>query len=223
MIDFRVNMLGNLDIVVDGNSLLPFLGNSTKSLQLIKFLLLNRDKHVSSSELIDLFWAETDKSSNPENALKTMISRIRSNMAKAHPALKECIKSDTGTYYWNNDIPCFVDAFVFEEHASALLKQKDFNDDIRAQYMYILEIYGGDISYASSDEDWVVSRSLYLHSLYLKTVYSFIEHLKRLKDYETLIHVCRTALDIDNFDEISRRLQTEKRRKQRPLQMSMLC
>jgi hypothetical protein len=47
----------------------------------------------------------------------------------------------------------------------------------------------------------VVSRSVYLHSQYLKMVYRYLDLLKEAKDFERMIHVCRLALDVDVFDE----------------------
>ena len=51
-----------------------------------------------------------------------------------------------------------------------------------------------------------------LKSHYLEAVYSFIDYLKKRKDYDTITHVCRTALEIDAFSDVqllkSHRLET---------------
>ena len=196
-----VTMLGRFDILVEGNSALSYLNNSSKSILLLKYFLLNRNKPIAVADLIGIFWSEPDKSTNPESALKTMISRIRSSLAKASPLLKNCILSEKKSYMWNPDVDCTIDAFLFEELYKELQEESGFDEDIRGKYIQVLNLYGGDLAYSSVDEDWIVSRSMYLHHLYLRTVYRFIELLKTEHDYEMIIHVCRIALDIDTFDE----------------------
>lgn len=201
MDEIYVTMLGRFDIFVDGNSALTYLSNSSKSTLLLKFFLLNSGKSIMISDLIDMFWSEPEKSVNPESALKTMVSRIRFSLAKVSPLLKNCILSEKKSYMWNPNVRCTVDVFRFEELYTELQEEKNFDETVREKYIQLLKLYGGDLSYSTSDEEWIVGRSMYLHHLYLKTVYKFINLLKTEQDYETIIHVCRIALDIDTFDE----------------------
>lgn len=196
-----VTMLGRFDIFADGKSALAYLGNAAKSTLLLKYILLNRGKPLATAELISIFWAEPDKSANPENALKTMISRIRSGLAKASPRLKGCILSEKKSYTWNPALECVIDVFRFEELARQLVEAEQLDEKTRKKYIQALSLYGGDLAYPSADEDWIVSRSLYLHHLYLKVVSRFIELLKADLDFETVIHACRIALEFDAFDE----------------------
>jgi len=201
MENISIAILGRFNIIVDGESILPYIGNSSKSIALLKYLILNKGGSSSVYNLIDTFWAENEKSNNPESALKTMVSRIRTNLAKASPKLKNCILSESKSYSWNFDIPCDVDVFRFEVICRELKESTEFNEEIRNKYIEVLDIYGGDLSYSDFGEDWMAGRSMYLHHLYLQTVYSYIEKLKETEDYESLIHVCRIALDIDALDE----------------------
>lgn len=197
----NIVILGKFDIIVHGNSALTYLGNSSKSILLLKYLILNKGKPVSIYDLIDVFWSENEKSINPESALKTMVSRIRSSLAKASPLLKDCILCEGKSYSWNPSIECDVDVFIFEDLCNTLQNETVFDENVREKYLLILNLYGGDLSYSTANEDWLVSRSLYLHHLYLQAVYRFIGFLKEIEEFETIIHVCRIALDIDTFDE----------------------
>jgi len=197
----QVQMLGRFDIIADGDSVLYYLGNSAKSIQLIKFLILKKGAPILSSDLIDIFWSEVEKCSNPENALKTMVSRIRSNLCRADPSFKNCIVSDNKAYFWNPEIICEVDVFAFEALYEELREVKILDADTRSKFVQALSMYTGDLAYTSSGADWIVSHSLYLRQLYFKTVYHFIDLLKDLNDLEMIVHTCRAALDIDTFDE----------------------
>ncbi len=196
----EVFLLGKFDITVDGVSVLQYLPGASKSVHLLKFLILNRTRPVSIVDLTDAFWAE-ERIANPENALKTMISRTRASLAKADPALRNCIVAIKGAYCWNPDLPCNVDVEEFEQLCSSLMATPAFGDEQREAYFRLLSVYQGDLAPSSSGEEGMATRSLFLHNLYLKTVHRFIEHLKTAGDDEMVIHVCRIAIDIDAFDE----------------------
>ena len=201
MDSIKVSMFGKFDLIVDGQSVLPYIGKSPKSTLLLKYLILNQNKAVPVTDLIDIFWTESDRSSNPESALKTMISRIRTNLAKASAVFKNCILSENRGYRWNPDIPCEVDVFRFEDLAQSLQSATELTPENRLAFTDVLDLYGGDLSYSSIEEEWTVGRSLYLHHLYTQTVYNHIDLLKKAGEHDQIIHICRLALDIDTFDE----------------------
>lgn len=194
-----VTMLGRFDILVEGKSTLSYLGKTPKGVLLLKYLLLNSDRAIPVADLVDTFWAEPDRS-NPENALKTMISRLRASLTKASPLLADCIVSEKKSYRWNPDIPCEIDVFQFEALCGELEQEPDFNYEVRKKYNRVLDLHKGDLSYSAS-EDAIVTCSMYLHHLYLKTLYRYTALLKGDKDNDGIVHVCRVALEVDSFDE----------------------
>jgi DNA-binding SARP family transcriptional activator len=168
---------------------------------LLKHLVLSKNRPVPVNNLIGMFWSEGDKSHNPENALKTMVSRLRASLAKAGPELKNCILSQGRSYAWNPETNCTVDVFEFEELCAELAQSGGLDDATREKYMRVLDVYVGDLFDPVAEEEWIVSRSMYLHHLYLQTMYRFIEALKAEQEHNTIVYVCRIALDIDPFDE----------------------
>lgn len=201
MSGISICMLGKFDILVDGVSVMPYMGKSSKSVLLLKYLILFQNKTVPISSLIDIFWSDDERSGNPENALKTMISRIRQNLSKADAVFKNCILTESRGYRWNTEIPCKIDIFRFEKLAKRLQTATELNEETQELYNEAISIYRGDLSYSSIEEDWTVGRSLYLHHMYTKLVNSYIDLLKSREDHEMIIHVCRLALDIDAYDE----------------------
>ena len=200
MATVKVTMLGKFDVLADGNSVLPSLSNSIKSTQLLKYFLMDPAKTHSVSDLINTFWSEPDKSTNPESALKTMISRIRTSLSNVDPSLKNCILSQKKAYVWNPDIECITDVAQFESICEILEGSNETLCD-KEHFLAAMNLYGGDLVYGSMDEDWLLARSMFLHHRYLKMVGRFICFLRESKDYEMIIQVCRVALDIDVFDE----------------------
>jgi len=201
MANIQINMLGKFDIIVDDNSILSVLGNSSKSILLLKYLILSKNKPITSDHLIEMFWSESENSANPANALKTMISRLRANLVKATPDFKNCILAEKRSYSWNPDIKCGVDVFQFEKLCEEIKGFESLTDEARGKCVAAVRLYGGDLAHAAVEEDWILSRSVYLHHLYLKMIYKYIKLLKKEADYDSIIHICRVALDIDTFDE----------------------
>ena len=71
-----VSLLGGFALEVDGVSLTDDINRSLKLWSVLAYLTLHRDRAVPQSEFIELFWPD-DHSSNPVNALKTLLYRIR--------------------------------------------------------------------------------------------------------------------------------------------------
>lgn len=201
MSKINVILLGKFDVFVDGRPTVALLGNSSKSINLLRYLILNIGKPAAISTLIDLFWPDDRSGSNPESALKTMVSRIRANLAKADSSLKNCIISEPRAYKWNTDIPCKVDVFEFETLCCELENAKKLDEAAREKYTRILDIYAEDVSCSLPGEEWALHRSVYLRGRYIRAVYDYLALLGAGGENETIINVSRRALNIDVYDE----------------------
>ena len=77
----QISMLGRFAILVDGTDLVTQLSKSKKGLYLLQYLILQEGMPVPNQQLYEVLWP-SEASSNPESALKTLISRLRSILAK---------------------------------------------------------------------------------------------------------------------------------------------
>lgn len=195
----KVYMLGRFEIVADGNEIIKNLGSSKKRIMLLEYLILNRDKSIMMKELFEVLWPG-ENSNNPESALKTLVSRLRSTLSGYTPVLEDCIMTTRGGYRWNPELDCSIDMYILEEKCSKVLKAKAFNPELRAQMNAIIELYAGELLPSSNMESWVAARSVQLHNLYLKTVERYVELIKPLELNEEIVQMCRMALDVDAFD-----------------------
>ncbi len=196
----RVFLLGKFEIMVDGKSASKVLSNSKKGRLMLEYLILHKDESIASSDLYEVLWPN-EASSNPESALKTLVSRMRAAMSAFDETLGKCIVTSRGAYRWNTDLPCSIDVFEFEELCRELSRVTSMNRATEEKFEKALTMYAGDMNSGSDGESWIVSRSAYYHTLYLRTAYLAIRLLKENKDYEGIIRICRRALDVDAFDE----------------------
>ena len=201
----QVNLLGRFEVIVDNERIDQKLSKAKKGWTLIKYLLLHLGESVPNYELYDLMWG-FDESNNPESALKTLISRMRSFFNKCADGLGDLIETDRGGYRWNTSIESSIDVIEFEKLCRYLLSSENTSEltpEKHDMFSRVLSLYYGDLLPSNAQEGWVISRSVSLHNLYIKTIYRYIEMLRSgpQPDYEEIIRVCRTALEIEAFDE----------------------
>jgi GGDEF domain-containing protein len=70
----------------------------------------------------------------------------------------------------------------------------------REMYQQILELYQGDL-FQTGDLDGDTGFAQQLHTQYLTAIYNYIELLRKAEEYNEICGVCRTALEVDSFDD----------------------
>ena len=112
----KVWMLGEFSISM-GEARIDDSGNrSRKVWLLLAYMIYNRNRPVSQEELISLLWGEDTGSTNPVNALKTMLHRVRTMLNQLDPtAGHSLIVRRGGSYAWNTDFDVDLDVERFDE------------------------------------------------------------------------------------------------------------
>lgn len=72
----RIQMMGTFTIYINEQKADRLVNKSRKGMALMQYLILNREQPVPNYRLLATLWDE-EKSANPENALKTLVSRMR--------------------------------------------------------------------------------------------------------------------------------------------------
>lgn len=195
----RINLLGSFHIYRGADSVDALVGKSRKGMMLLQFLALQHGENVPVYRLIETLWSG-EGSSNPESALKTLVSRLRVILAQVSPALAACIVTERGSYRWVTQPGVSIDLYEFEELEKRLSTCTELTEESQRDYQRALSLYGGNLL-QGSEEEWALSRSATLHASFLKLVYQYLTLLKAAERYNEIIDVCRAALDVDAFDE----------------------
>lgn len=195
-----VSMLGGFGIEVNGNLLTDEINRSQKPWNVLCYLIMHRDRNVSQSELIELFWPE-ENSSNPVNALKTLLYRVRAMLEPLFPSETPPILSQRGSYSWNRDIACSVDADRFEV-LCLRAQEKDRSDEERmACYREATGLYKGDFLPKQENHMWVISLSTHYHALFVRAVKEYAALLEKHEQFEEMTALCSRASGLDTLDE----------------------
>lgn len=193
-----IQLLGMCCITVDGQLFDNLARKSRKGISVMEFLILSRGKPVSGQRLIREIWG-SGRIINPENALKTQISRLRSLLNSVADGLGGCIVSDQGTYSWKPLPNVRTDVLEFLDLLDKL--KTDLSEEEREGcYKKILEVYEGEL-YNSGDIINGSSLVNWLHRDYLEAVYAYIELLKSEEAYNEITEVCKKVLRVDEFND----------------------
>lgn len=196
----RLQMMGNFTIYINEQQADHMVNKSRKGLALMQYLIMNRDARVSNRRLVAAFWHDEDMV-NPENALKTLISRMRTLLNQVSDGLGSCIASERGAYYWRSLPGMLIDVYELEDTFQQISRERENSVAREALYNKMMGLYRGDLLKYSEMNEWALPRATALHNEYVKNVYGYINLLKARGDDKRVIVVCRRALEIEPFDD----------------------
>ncbi len=196
----RIQMMDTFALYINEAKIEQLVDKSPKGIALVEYLVMKRGANVPTTTLMDTLWPDSE-SSNPESALKTLISRMRSLLNQVEPDLGKCIVADRGAYRWECLPGMEVDLYEIEDLMQQLSHFSDDPANHHEDYERLLSLYKGDLLQHGEQNEWAMARATALHNSYLRIVYSYVEALKRQDDYAAIIVACRSALDVDNFDD----------------------
>ena len=99
MSTIRIQMMDDFAIYIDEIQKEHMVKQSKKGLALMHYLMIHRGQSVPNHKLLQALWPE-EKNTNPENALKTLVSRLRVQLNQLSPDFGKCIVADRGAYHW---------------------------------------------------------------------------------------------------------------------------
>ncbi len=194
----RIQMMGNFLIYINEQRVENPVSKSRKGTALVEFLVLHRERSVPNQQLLHALWPE-HAITNPENALKTLVSRMRTLLNQMSPGLGQCIVSDRGAYHWKSMPNMHIDALELMDLFDALAVERDV-DMQREMYQRVIDLYQGDL-FQTGDLDGDKGFAQQLHNQFLTAIYGYIELLRKAEDYNEICAVCREALEVDSFDD----------------------
>ena len=196
----RIQMMDHFLIYIDEQKTDQLATKSKKGASLVQYLILNERQPVPNYRLINTLWDE-DKSTNPENALKTLVSRLRVLLNQIDPGLGNCIVADRGAYHWEMQPGMTVDMYEIDKIFSRLSENNISEPERRKLYNQLLELYTGDLLQHAEKNEWAMAKATTLHNKFIAAMYAYIELLKEHDQHTDIVSVCRRALDVDSFDD----------------------
>lgn len=195
----KVCMLGEFTLRVGDNILRESGNRSRRIFGLLSFLICNRGHGVSQYKLIEQLWNDPEEIVNPENTLRTLLHRARSQLDFLYEgAGRECILRKDGSYCWNPQVPVEVDYERFEE----LCRNQTQDPDQRiADLREALSLYRGEFLTRQSSDGWVIPISTHFQNLFVMASQEAAQLLFRQQQYPEAAQICSRCLTAEPYSE----------------------
>lgn len=196
----EVTMLGSFSVCRGEERVSDENSHSRKLFGVLGYLILNRERRVTQSELIDLLW-DDDSDANPVNALKTLLYRIRQMLLPLFPDGVSPILSNRGGYIWNTQIECRIDVDRFEALCARCADARMEADSRLQSGREALGLYCGEFMAKMGRQMWVIPIGVRLHNLYLETVLACAGLMEAQQEYAGMEALAARAVRVDPLDE----------------------
>ena len=196
----HIEFFGGFSISYGGKVYLKDNGSSKKVINILQYLILNKNNKVTYDNLVYAMKLE-EGNKNPTAVLKNLIYRVRTLLKTSGLPDLDYILQTSGTYSWNKDIPCVVDFEIFQDYCK-MAQGKDKTDGEKLElYNKAIEIYGGKLLPKNAVELWIVPLTTYYDSMFSQCIKECYGLVKKNGDYSAMIHICSKAIEIDPYDE----------------------
>ena len=175
---------------------------SKKVWLLLAYLLWSHNKPVSRSTLIDLLWSN-EEVADPANALKALLFRVRNLLGRdglGFEDTKNILLYQGGSYLWHKDLRIELDIEQFERNIAAAAHHTP--DTALSYILAATDLYTGMFLSQTAENDWITPLSAYFHAKFLKACAHAIDLLQEAQRHDDIIHLCRSALIIEPYDEV---------------------
>lgn len=163
-----------------------------KALSFLQYLIVNHTRNISAEELIDKFWSQ--RSTDPVNALRSMLFKIRKYLKEMFPRQENMIVTLQGCYAWDPSIRIELDSEEFEQ---ACIKARRQQGEAGAEILSrVLSLYKGDFL-AGNDSDWAIPMRQYYQTLYLDACREALPLLQKQERWMEVVAVCEQAQNVD--------------------------
>lgn len=163
-----------------------------KAMSFLQYLIVNHTRNISAEELIDRFWSQ--RSTDPVNALRSMLFKIRRYLKEMFPGLENMIVTLRGCYAWDPALRIELDSEEFER---ACIKARRQPEDTGAETLSrVISLYKGDFL-AGNDSDWAIPMRQYYQTLYLDACREALPLLQKQNRWMEVVSVCEQAQNVD--------------------------
>ena len=190
--DVYVNLMGNVEIHSMHYHLDESRVNAPMGWNILVYLLLHRERHVSYTELINRIWPEED-AADPSGKIRGAIYRFRHSVG--YPVDKTLVVSEPAGYVLNPDLNITTDTDLFEKYWH---QAKDLNDASRIEILKkAFSLYRGPLYMSEKSATWLMDESFRLAGIYASVVSELLEALYRTRDYAGVRDYATKAIQMD--------------------------
>lgn len=196
-----ITTFGGFSISYNGKIITDQDNRSKKLWVILEYILAYHDRSISQSSIIDLLWNEDSVTTDPENALKTCLHRVRGLLDALEIPEQKLILRKQGTISWNNSVPCEFDFEIFIDLINKAAMHSIPEEERMEYYDRAFSLYKGEFLPKCTGEIWAVNLATRYHSLFVKMVRDYMTLLDKHGQYDKIVDYCSIAAALDSRDE----------------------
>jgi two-component SAPR family response regulator len=194
-----IKTFGQFRVTLNGKTIQPEDWQRKKARDLFKFLLLHHQQTVTTDQILDALWTETDPK-NAEVLLMTAISHVRKALSLYAPR-KNWIITGSRSYTLNLGDHAEIDFIRFKQ----IIHEARTADEATQVRLYekAVALYDGEFLREDAFEEWTSFEREELKDIYLSAMQSLAERAFAAAQYDEAITLCRKMLTADVLHEKS--------------------
>ncbi len=192
-ISVSVYMLGKFEMRIQD---LTYDLPASRSLSLLKYLLLHHKQSIPREVLLDVFWPETAPDT-ARNNLNVAMHNLRKALRFA--IFMPVIVYENGVYKWEPNVQIWVDVEEFEKCIKSG-QRFEARDQLKAavgQYEAAISLYQGDFLEQNPYEEWTIHDRERLRAAYLVAIERLSQIYFGQESYAACITTCQRILSYD--------------------------
>lgn len=183
---FNVKTLGILEINYSKN-VFPEQGKRSRQVELlIIYLILNRDKNITSKQLISYLWSDKENQVTI-GALRNLVYRARKDLKKLY-AKESCILSKGHSYFWNPAVKCQVDYEEIVELSEKILSDNDTDSQYR-NCCLLVDRFENPFLPEFQDNEWIAQLNKKLLKNCFDAVFLTIDKLENEGRFQEILEL----------------------------------
>ncbi|MEG2234125.1 MAG: BTAD domain-containing putative transcriptional regulator [Oscillospiraceae bacterium] len=194
-----IKLLGSFSVVSNGVEISSGSSRSAMMWRLFKYILINREFHVSTDKLIELLWGDSE-CDNPLHALYSLMYRLRRVLNTGFSKPHEFIVFHSNCYVWNADSPYSIDVDDFERLYQNAQGSTN-SDEAIAMYRSAVELYRGELFLNSDSDSWAIAPTAHYSRVFCTCVCKLCSLLLERQSYTEILSICEKAVHVDRFEE----------------------
>lgn len=194
-----VQMLGGFELQYKDKEITLRKNVVTKAMHLMQILLYYHQTGISKSKLVECLYG-SKMVDDPSNNLRVTSFRMKKMLLDAGFPDAEYIENRDGTYYWDCDIPIYIDVLDFEKKIKTASHERD--QEVKMTLLeQACDLYKGVFLPKLSGEYWVLTEGLYYKNMYEDALQELLPYLRENKKYENMLKLSTAACNIDPFGD----------------------
>lgn len=176
---------------------------SEKVWLLFKYLLTHREAACPPETILETLWPDQEYK-DPGLAVRSLVHRLRRLFTEelAAPELASNIVLAHGCYRWTGSAAYRLDVTEFEELTVAAEAHRELYPSIAIDTLKKAKrLYLGDYLTECLYDEWALPARDYYRQLYVRSMIQLAGLLKDARRFAEIIELCRSALEIDYFEE----------------------